>query len=302
MATASLPRFHGSLCALATPFNGGAVDVDALKRLVAWHLDEGTHGIVACGTTAETPTLTAEERARVVSTVVETVAGRVPVIVGTGSNETGAAIAETARMAALGADAALIVTPYYNRPSQAGLVAHFGTIHEATRLPIILYTVPSRTGVDIGLEALGEIAKLERVIGIKDANADMARVSLTRKVCGPDFIQLSGEDGSALGFNAHGGVGCISVSANVAPGECAALQEASLAGDYAGARALQDRLMPLHDALFFEASPQPTKYALSVRGLCADEMRLPLMPASAQARAAVDAALEFAGLGPVARG
>ncbi len=290
---------RGSICALVTPFRNGAVDWAALKRLCAWHLAEGTDGLVVCGTTAETPTLDEEERARIIATAVEDVGGRIPVIAGTGSSDTAASILASQRAATLGADALLVVTPSYNRPSQTGMIAHYRAIHDATTLPIILYTVPARTGVDISVETVAELAALERIIGIKDATADMARVSMTRRLCGAGFVQISGEDGSALGFNAHGGVGCISVTANVAPAECARLQRATLDGDYEAALSLQDRLMPLHRALFIEPSPQPVKYALSARGLCADEMRLPLIPASDTARTAVDAALSAAGLGPV---
>ncbi|MGF1454260.1 MAG: 4-hydroxy-tetrahydrodipicolinate synthase [Alphaproteobacteria bacterium] len=307
MASSAAPSPHGfdlrgSICALATPFRNGTVDWSALKRLCAWHLAEGTDGLVVCGTTAENPTLGPEERRGIISTTVDVVAGRIPVIAGTGASDTAATILATQEATDLGADAALVVTPAYNRPSPAGLLAHYKAVHDNTRLPIVLYTVPARTGVDIDLDTLVSLAALERIIGIKDATSDMARVSLTRRLCGADFAQVSGEDGSAVGFNAHGGVGCISVTANVAPRECAALQRASLEGDRATALALQDRLMPLHRALFAEASPQPTKYALAARGLCTDEMRLPLVPASAPARAAVDAALAVAGLGPVDSG
>lgn len=292
-------RLRGSLCALATPFRAGAVDFPALEALVSWQIASGTRGLIACGTTGEAPTLSAEERRAVVGAVVEIARGRVPVLAGTGGNNTRTAIEETRAMADLGVSAALVVTPYYNRPSQEGLVAHYTALHDGVDVPLVLYTVPGRTGSDISLEALKALAAMPRVIGIKDANADMARVSLTRQICGADFLQLSGEDATALGFNAHGGHGCIGVTANVAPAECAALQEASLAGDFVRAREIQDRLMPLHEALFVETSPQPVKYALSVRGLCTDEMRLPLLPASERARAAVDRALSHAGLGTV---
>ncbi len=286
----------GSMCALVTPFRDGDVDFAAFRRLVEWHIENGTHGLVPCGTTGETPCLTADEKAELIRICVETARGRVPVIAGTGSNAAEAAIAATRQAKSLGADAALIVTPYYNKPGQAGLIAHFSAIHDATDIPIVLYNVPGRTSVDMSVETVTELSQMPRIIGIKDASADLARVSRQRLASGPDFLLISGEDATALGFNAHGGVGCISVTANVAPALCAQLQEATLAGDFAKARDIQDRLMPLHQALFIETSPSPAKYALSVLGLTRDEMRLPLIPASKTARAAVDAALAHAGL------
>ncbi len=289
-------RLRGSICALATPFREGRVDVDALIRLVEWHIENGTHGLVACGTTAETPALTTEEKALILAKIQETVAGRIPVILGTGGADTAAAIVATRAAEEAQADGVLIVTPYYNRPSQEGLLAHFEAVHRETGLPIVLYNVPGRTGVDMTAETVARLSALDRIIGIKDATGDMARASDTRRLCGPEFLQLSGEDGSALGFNAHGGHGCISVTANVAPRLCATMQSESLGGRMDGALAAQDKLAPLHGALFVEASPQPTKYGLSALGLCTDEMRLPLVSASPAARAAVDAAMAHAGL------
>ncbi len=301
-ATALAPRLRGSICALATPFADGAVDWAALERLILWHLEEGTHGLAVCGTTAETPALSADERGSIIALAVRLADGRIPILAGTGASSTPATIEATRMALDLGADAALVVTPSYNRPSQEGMLAHFTAVHEAVPIPLVLYTVPARTGSDIALPTLAALARLERIVGIKDATGDLTRVSLTRRLCGPGFVQLSGEDGTALGFNAHGGVGCISVSANVAPEACAAFQTACLAGRFDKALEVQDRLMPLHKALFVEASPQPTKYALAARGLCRAEMRLPLLEASEAARAAVDEALAVAGLGPVSFG
>jgi 4-hydroxy-tetrahydrodipicolinate synthase len=289
-------RICGSLTALVTPFKNGAVDVDALKKLVDWQIAEGTKGLVPVGTTGESPTLSHEEHDQVVAEVVKAAAGRVPVIAGTGSNNTTEAIWLTQHAEAAGADAALVVTPYYNKPTQAGLIAHFKAVHDATGLPIIIYNIPPRSVIDMVPETMGELAKLPRIVGVKDATADITRVSKQRITCGPDFIQLSGEDASALGFNAHGGVGCISVTANVAPRLCAEFQAATLAGDYAKALDYQDRLMPLHTAIFLEPGLAGAKYGLARLGLCSDEVRLPLVSVTEATRARIDAAMRHAGL------
>lgn len=289
-------RISGSLTALVTPFKNGAVDLDALKKLVDWQITEGTKGLVPVGTTGESPTLSHEEHDQVVAEVVKAAAGRVPVIAGTGSNNTTEAIRLTQHAEANSADAALVVTPYYNKPTQAGLIAHFRAIHDATSLPIIIYNIPPRSVIDMSPETMGELAKLPRIIGVKDATGDITRVSKQRITCGQEFIQLSGEDASALGFNAHGGVGCISVTANVAPRLCAEFQAATLAGDYAKALDYQDRLMPLHMAIFLEPGLAGAKYGLSRLGLCSDEVRLPLVAVTEPTRAKIDAAMSHAGL------
>ncbi len=285
----------GSLPALVTPFTNGQVDRDALKKLVNWHVEQGSHGLVPVGTTGESPTLTHSEHDEVVKIVVETAAGRIPVVAGAGSNNT----VETVRLVnaakAAGADAALVVSPYYNKPTQAGLIAHF-TAAADCGLPIILYNIPGRSVVDISPATMGELAKHPMIVGVKDATGDLARVPRTRMSCGTDFIQVSGEDATALGFNAHGGVGCISVTANVAPALCAEFQNATLAGDYPKALALLDRLMPLHDAIFIEPGLVGAKYAMSLLGLCSDEVRLPLVDLTDETKAKVKSAMRFAGL------
>lgn len=288
--------FKGSIPALITPFKDGKVDETALKKLVDWHVAEGSHGLVAAGTTAESPTLSHAEHRRVVEVVVQHAAGRIPVIAGAGSNNTAESIGLIQHAEEVGADAALVVTPYYNKPSQRGLYAHYKTLHDCCELPIIIYNIPGRSVIDMTPETMGELAKLPRIIGVKDATGDVSRVSDTRITCGPDFIQLSGEDASALGFNAHGGVGCISVIANVAPRLSAEFQEAMLAGDYARALTYQDRLMPLHRAAFMEPNPCPVKYALSVLGKCENELRSPLVSVTEETQAVMDDALRHAGL------
>ncbi len=288
--------FRGSLPALVTPFKDGAVDYDTLKRLVEWHIDQGSHGLVPVGTTGESPTLSHREHEDVVSFVVEAVAGRIPVIAGTGSNNTQEAIRLIQHAEAAGADAALSVVPYYNKPTQAGLIAHFTMVHDAVNLPIIIYNIPGRSAVDVLPSTMGELAKLPRIVGVKDATGDLARVCAQRLTCGPEFIQISGEDATAHGFNAQGGTGCISVTANVAPALCAELQEACLAGDYAKALTIQDRLMPLHHAIFTEPGLCGAKYAMSRLGLCAEDVRPPLMPLTAETRGKVDYGLRHAGL------
>jgi len=291
-----MKRLTGSITALVTPFRNGAVDDLAFQNLVERQIAEGTHGLVPVGTTGESATLTDAEHERVIRLCVEAAAGRAPVIAGAGSNDTAYAVSMAKRVEGFGADAVLALTGYYNRPSQPGLIAHFTALNDAIGLPIIVYNVPARTASDIAVATLAQIAKLPRIVGVKDATGDLARVALHRRVCGPDFIQLSGEDMTAVGFNAMGGEGCISVTSNIAPGLCADMQEATRDKDYDKARALQDRLAPLHDALFADTSPGPAKYALSLLGLCTDEVRLPLVRASEPARQKVRAALEELGL------
>lgn len=289
-------RLRGSIPALVTPFRDGRVDLAAFESYLEWQISEGTHGFVPCGTTGESPTLSHDEFASVVGTAVKVAKGRLPVIAGTGSNSTQHAIEMTQLAQKLGADAALVVTPYYNRPTQEGLYLHFRAIAESSRLPILIYNIPGRSAVDMTVETMARLSKVKNVVGVKDATANMQRVSQQRMACGPSFIQLSGEDGTALGFNAHGGVGCISVTANVAPRLCSDFQNACTAGDFGKARELHERLMPLHEELFCETSPAPVKYALSVLGKCSDFCRLPLAPMSEASKARVRAAMTKAGL------
>lgn len=286
----------GSIPALVTPFKDGALDLDTLKKLVDWQIAEGSSALVPVGTTGESPTLTHEEHRTVVAKVVEYAAGRVPVIAGAGSNSTVEGIGLIRFAQEAGADAALVVTPYYNKPTQAGLIAHYRALHDASDLPIIIYNIPGRSVVDMSPDTMGELAKLPRIVGVKDATGKLERVSQQRITCGPDFVQLSGEDATALGFNAHGGVGCISVTANVAPRLCAEFQAATLAGDYAKALDYQDRLMPLHEAIFLEPGLAGAKYALSRLGRCEEEVRLPLVGVSDGVKARIDAAMRHAGL------
>ena len=286
----------GSMPALVTPFKDGAVDVDTLKSLVDWHIEQGSHGLVPVGTTGESPTLTHEEHEMVVSEVVKAAAGRVPVIAGAGSNNTAESLRFMAHAKEVGATAALVVTPYYNKPTQAGLIAHFKTLHDACELPIVIYNIPGRSVVDMSPQTMGELAKLPRIIGVKDATGDLARVCEQRITCGADFLQISGEDATAHGFNAQGGIGCISVTANAAPKLCAELQNACLAGDYATALDLQDKLMPLHQAIFTEPGLVGAKYAMSQLGLCSDEVRLPLTPLTDSTKGLIRDALRHAGL------
>ena len=289
--------FFGSIPALVTPFSDGRVARDTFADLVEWQIAEGSDGLVPCGTTGEVATLSREEHREVVATAVQVSNGRVPVIAGCGSYSTAVAIELIRAAAGVGANAALVVVPYYNKPSQAGLAAHFLAIAEESPLPIVVYNVPSRTVADISVETLAEVAKHPRIVGIKDATGNLARVTAQRLACGTDFCQLSGNDDMALGFNAMGGVGCISVTANVAPRLCAEFQKATAEGHWDTALELQDRLFPLHAAMFADASPGPAKYALSrVRPGFPTELRLPLTEASHAAKQAVDAALEHAGL------
>lgn len=287
---------RGSLVALVTPFKNGQVDVDTLKKLVEWHIEQGTHGLVPVGTTGESPTLTHEEHEMVVTETVKAAAGRVPVVAGAGSNNTAESLRHMKHAKAVGADAALVVTPYYNKPTQEGLYAHFATLHDAVELPIVIYNIPPRSVVDMSPKTMGELAKLPRIIGVKDATGDLSRVSQQRITCGVDFSQISGEDATAHGFNAQGGVGCISVTANVVPALCSALQSACLAGDYAKALEIQDRLMPLHQAVFTEPGLVGVKFAMSELGLCSDEVRLPLTPLTEGTKDLLRAALRHAGL------
>ena len=289
--------FSGSMPALVTPFaKGGDLDEETLRALVEWHVEEGSSGIVPVGTTGESPTLSHADHDRVVEVVVESAAGRVPVIAGTGSNSTTEAIRLTRHAESVGADAALVVTPYYNKPTQEGLIAHFTAVHDACTLPIIIYNIPGRSVIDMLPATMGRLAELPRIVGVKDATGDVVRVSETRALCGRDFCQLSGEDASALGFNAHGGVGCISVTANVAPRLCAEFQAATLNDDYATALEYQDRLMPLHEAIFLEPGLAGAKYALSLLGRCRDEVRLPLVGVTPATRAVIKDAMVHAGL------
>ncbi|MCB9988763.1 MAG: 4-hydroxy-tetrahydrodipicolinate synthase [Rhodospirillales bacterium] len=288
--------FHGSITALITPFKEGAIDWDALDNLLEQQIAQGSHGLVICGTTGESPTLSHDEHNRIVERAVQVVKGRLPIIAGTGSNCTQEAIDSTLHAQTVGADACLLVSPYYNKPTQDGLYAHFKAIHDATDIPLILYNIPGRCVIDIATDTLQRLSELPRFIGVKDATGDLGRVSETRAACGDDFLQFSGNDDTALDFLERGGHGCISVTSNVAPALCAQMHEAWEAGDDATASAINEQLMPLHEALFSETSPQPAKYACARLGLCTDEMRLPLLPASAKARAAVDNAMERLGL------
>jgi 4-hydroxy-tetrahydrodipicolinate synthase len=289
-------RIRGSIPALVTPFKDGALDLATLRHLVDWHIAQGSTGLVPVGTTGESPTLSHEEHDTVVAEVVRAAAGRVPVIAGAGSNNTAEGIRLIRHAEAVGADAALVVTPYYNKPTQAGLIAHYTALHDCCTLPIIIYNIPGRSVVDMTPETMGRLAELPRIIGVKDATGKIERVSQQRAACGADFIQLSGEDATALGFNAHGGTGCISVTANVAPKLCAEFQAATLAGDYATSLAYQDRLMPLHEAIFLEPGLAGAKYGLSRLGLCSEEVRLPLVGLTDGTKARIDAAMRHAGL------
>ncbi len=288
---------HGSIPALITPFANGSVDEAGFQEFVDWQISEGSNGVVPVGTTGESPTLSHGEHQRVIELAVEAAAGRVPVIAGTGSNNTTEAIDYTQHAKKAGADAALVVAPYYNKPTQEGLYQHFKAIAESADIPIILYNVPSRTVADISVETMARLAKdVGNIIGVKDATAQLDRVSKQRRECGKEFIQLSGEDGTALGFNAHGGTGCISVTANVAPRLCSEFQAACAAGDYNKAIGIQDRLMPLHEALFVETSPGPVKYAAEVLGKASARIRLPLVEITDATKIVVRDAMAHAGL------
>jgi 4-hydroxy-tetrahydrodipicolinate synthase len=288
--------FRGSFPALVTPFKNGELDIDTLKNLVEWHIGEGSNGLVPVGTTGESPTLTHKEHETVVEEVVRAAAGRIPVIAGAGSNNTLESIRLAQHAEKVGADAILVVTPYYNKPTQRGLIAHFTAIHDSCNVPIVIYNIPPRSVIDMIPETMGQLAQLPRIIGVKDATADLSRVSMQRMTCGKDFIQLSGEDATAHGFNAQGGVGVISVTANVAPKLISQVQEATLSGDYATALEIQDKLMPLHKAIFTEPGLVGAKYAMSRLGLCSEEVRSPLTGLSDATRALVDDGLRHAGL------
>jgi 4-hydroxy-tetrahydrodipicolinate synthase len=287
---------RGSLTALVTPFRDGAFDEEAFCAHVNWQIENGTHGLVPVGTTGESPTLGHDEHKQVVERCVREAKGRVPVIAGAGSNATAEAIDFSRHAEQAGADAVLIVTPYYNKPTQEGLYQHFKAINDAIGIPIIIYNIPGRSVIDMSVDTMKRLYELKNIVGVKDATANVARVSLQRQAMGEDFIQLSGEDATALGFMAQGGHGCISVTSNVAPKQCSEMQEACLDGDYASAIRLHDRLMPLHTALFVETSPSPTKYALSVLGRMSDEVRLPMVPVLESTRKTVRAAMVHAGL------
>jgi 4-hydroxy-tetrahydrodipicolinate synthase len=289
--------FFGSIPALVTPFSGGRVAEDTLSEFVEWQIAEGSNGLVPCGTTGESATLSRDEHREVIARTVRVANGRVPVIAGCGSYSTAVAIELVRAAADVGADAALVVVPYYNKPSQAGLKAHFTAVADASPVPVVVYNVPSRTVADISVETLAEIAKHPKIVAVKDATGNLARVSAQRLACGGDFVQLSGNDDMALGFNAMGGVGCISVTANVAPKLCSDFHKAMREDRWEEALKLQDRLYPLHAALFSDASPGPTKYALTrVRPGFPAELRLPLVEPSESSKRTVDAALEHAGL------
>jgi 4-hydroxy-tetrahydrodipicolinate synthase len=291
------PKFQGSMPALITPFLNGAVDEPQLVKLVERQVASGSHGVVPAGTTGESATLSHAEHDRVIQIAVDTAAKRVPVIAGCGSNSTDEALRLIKFATRAGADAALVVTPYYNKPSQEGMYLHFKALSEASDLPIFIYNIPGRSVVDMLPDTMARLAQLKNIIGVKDATGNLIRVALQREKCGKDFVQLSGNDELATGFNAMGGVGCISVTANIAPDLCAQYQEAMLRGDYAVALTIQDRLTPLHVAVFTDNSPAPTKYAMKKLGiLTSDETRLPIAPASQASRDAVDAALRHAGL------
>ncbi len=288
--------FRGSITALVTPFKAGAFDEHAFRALIDWQVASGTHGFVPVGTTGEGPTLSHAEHRRVVEACVAEAAGRVKVIAGAGSNNTLEAL-ELARYAEkVGADGVLVVTPYYNKPSQEGLYRHFKAINDAIGIPIVIYNIPPRSVVDMSIDTMKRLYELKNVVGVKDATASLARTALQRAELGPDFIQLSGEDMTALGVMAHGGHGCISVTANVAPRQCAAMQEACLAGDFGAALAIQDKLTPLHAALFVEPNPAGPKCALAELGRISDEVRLPMVAASEAAKAVIRRAMVHAGL------
>jgi 4-hydroxy-tetrahydrodipicolinate synthase len=288
--------FRGSFTALVTPFKNGSLDEKAFRDLVDWQIGEGTKGLVPVGTTGESPTLSHDEHESVVEWCVTQARGRVPVVAGAGSNSTKEAIGLARHAEKAGADAVLVVTPYYNKPTQEGLYQHFKAINDAIGIPIIIYNIPPRSVIDMSVETMARLWELKNIAGVKDATANVIRVSQQRVAMGPDFNQLSGEDASALGFMAHGGHGCISVTSNVAPRLCAEFQDFCLNGDYASALKVQDKLMPLHTALFVETNPSPAKYALSLLGKCADTVRMPMVPVGEKTRAQVHDAMVHAGL------
>ena len=288
--------FKGSYTALITPFKDKRVDEDALRRLVDWQINEGTHGLVPTGTTGESPALDYDEHKRVVEITIEATRGRIPVMAGTGSNSTAEAIFLSQHAEKAGAQALLVVTPYYNKPTQEGMYQHFKAINDAVGIPVFIYNIPPRSIVDMSVETMARLSELKNIAGVKDATANIARVSQQRAAMGPKFIQFSGEDATALAFIVHGGHGCISVASNIAPRLCAEFQNACLAGDFKTALTLHDRLMPLHDVMFIETNPGPVKYAASRLGICSAEMRLPMVPVTDGAKKKIDAALVQVGL------
>ena len=292
----NLAALKGCFTALITPFRDGKVDEKAFKSLVEWQIKEGIHGLVPCGTTGESPTLTHKEHMRVTELAIDAARGRVPVVAGTGSNSTAEAIELARHAEKAGADAQLVVTPYYNKPTQEGLYRHFKAIHDSCSLPILIYNIPPRSIVDMSIETMARLAELPRIVGMKDATNDLTRPTRTKLALGPKFVMFSGEDGTAIGFLAQGGQGCISVTSNVAPKLCAEMQTAWQKGDLARAKALNEKLMPLHSALFVETSPGPIKYAASLMGLCAAEMRLPMCEIQTASKEKVRAAMVKVGL------
>lgn len=288
--------FKGSFTALITPFRNGAVDEKAFQDLVVRQIESGTHGLVPCGTTGESPTLSHEEHMRVTELCIEAANGRVPIIAGTGSNSTDEAIMLQRHAKEAGADAGLVVTPYYNKPTQAGLIAHFKAIADAVDLPIVIYNIPGRSMIDMSIATMAELAKHPNIVGVKDATADLARPMRTRIACGPEFCQISGEDATIVPFLAQSGVGCISVSSNIVPKELAKMHEAWMKGDMTTVNRINERMMPVHDAMFCESSPGPVKYAAELMGLCSSELRLPMVGISNESKKKVEAALKGAGL------
>ncbi len=288
--------FRGSITALITPFKKGAIDEKAYQDFIEWQIGEGTHGFVPCGTTGESPTLSHDEHNRVIELCVEVAKGRVPVIAGTGSNSTEEAIQLTKHAKKAGADAALVVTPYYNKPTQEGMLQHYLAIANAVELPIIIYNIPGRSVIDMSIETMAKLAEHKNIVGVKDATNDLMRPIRSRLAFGDDFCHLSGEDGTAVAFLAQGGRGCISVTANVAPRLCAQLQDAWHLGAYDDVFRIRDVLSPLHDAMFVETNPTPVKFAASLLGKCEPDVRLPLVPLSTKAKARVEEAMRGAGL------
>ena len=288
--------FKGYFCALITPFKDGKVDESAFQNLVEWQIAEGVHGLVPCGTTGESPTLSSKEHDRVIAMCIESVGGRIPVVAGAGTNSTSETVARARHAQEAGADAVLVVTPYYNKPTQEGLYQHFKAVNDAIDIPILIYNIPPRSVVDMTVDTMTRLAALPNIVGVKDATADLSRVSKQRLAMGPDFYQMSGEDATVLALLANGGHGCVSVTANVAPRACADFYDAWEAHNPEGALALQDRLMPLHQALFVEASPGPVKYAASLLGLCEDTVRLPLAQIGEASKVEVSNAMRSAGI------
>ena len=288
--------FSGSIPALITPFKNGIIDVRALETLVEWHIEEGSNGLVAVGTTGESPTLSLDEHRKVIEIVVKTCSGKIPVIAGAGSNNTSESVELIQFASDVGADGALVVTPYYNKPNQAGLFAHYKTLSDSCGLPIVIYNIPGRSVIDMTVSTMSKLSQINNIVGVKDATGDVGRVSDTRAACGSNFLQLCGNDDIALGFNAHGGHGCISVIANIAPNLSATFQASMKAGDYAEALKYQDKLLPLHRAAFSEPNPCPTKFALEVLGKCSAEVRSPLVQISSDTKEEVIKAMSHAGL------